>query len=92
VFDKDIFKSDDSMGDAIIDLRPLIAAVKLRKGLPSLQEGMNIRKIVATTENGFASDSVIKIKGGQIVQELCLKLRNVEKGQVELELRWQPRP
>jgi hypothetical protein len=25
------------------------------------------------------------------VQEVCVKLTNVEKGQIELELKWQPR-
>ena len=87
-----MFTADDNMGDGIVDLRPLIAAVKLKKDLQGLHEGMNIRKIVATKENSFVKDSVIKVKNGHVVQEVCLKLKNVEKGQVELELKWQPRP
>ena len=79
------------MGDAQIDIRPLIAAAKLKEGLKNFQDGMNIRKIVASKENGFVKDSVISIKGGCIVQEVCVKLKNVEKGQIELELKWQPR-
>lgn len=90
VFDRDMFKSDDKMGDAQIDLHPLIAAAKLKEGF-QFQEGMNIRKIVASKENGFVTDSVIKFTNGHIVQEICIKLRNVEKGQIELELKWQPR-
>ena len=86
-----MFTADDNMGDGIVDLRPLIAAVKLKKDLQGLHEGMNIRKIVATKENSFVKDSVIKVKNGHVVQEVCLKLKNVEKGQVELELKWQPR-
>lgn len=89
VFDKDMFTADDKMGDAQIDLNPLIAAAKLKEGLKSFQEGMNIRKIVATNENGFVKDSVIKFKNGHIVQEICIKLQNVEKGQIDLELKWQ---
>lgn len=84
-----MFKSDDKMGDAQIDLHPLIAAAKLKEGF-QFQEGMNIRKIVASKENGFVTDSVIKFTNGHIVQEICIKLRNVEKGQIELELKWQP--
>ncbi|MCO5596081.1 hypothetical protein L7F22_050139 [Adiantum nelumboides] len=90
VLDRDLFKADDKMGNAEIDLRTLVAAAKLKAGL-QFQEGMNIRKIVATKENHFATDSVIKFKDGHIVQEICIKLQNVEKGQIELELRWQPR-
>ncbi|KAI5056346.1 hypothetical protein GOP47_0028164 [Adiantum capillus-veneris] len=90
VLDRDMFKADDKMGDAEIDLRTLVAAAKLKAGL-QFQEGMNIRKIVATNDNHFATDSVIKFKDGHIVQEICIKLQNVEKGQIELELRWQPR-
>ncbi|MCO5551351.1 hypothetical protein L7F22_004852 [Adiantum nelumboides] len=90
VLDRDLFKADDKMGNAEIDLRTLVAAAKLKAGL-QFQEGMNIRKIVATNENHFATDSVIKFKDGHIVQEICIKLQNVEKGQIELELRWQPR-
>lgn len=89
VFDRDMFKSDDKMGDAQIDLHPLIAAAKLKEGF-QFHEGMNIRKIVASNENSFVTDSVIKFKNGHIVQEICVKLRNVEKGQIELELKWQP--
>eukprot|EP00250_Pteridium_aquilinum_P009001 c18372_g1_i1 orf=283-774(+) len=89
VFDRDIFSADDKMGKAQIDLCPLIAAVKLKEGLQNFREGQNIRKIAATDENGFTKDSVINFKNGQIVQEICVKLQNVEKGEVELELRWQ---
>ena len=52
-----MFTADDNMGDGIVDLRPLIAAVKLKKDLQGLHEGMNIRKIVATKENSFVKDS-----------------------------------
>jgi hypothetical protein len=91
VFDKDIFKADDNMGDAKIDIKPLIAASKLSEELKTFQNGMNIRKIVASKENGFVTDSVITVKDGYVVQEVCVKLTNVEKGQIELELKWQPR-
>lgn len=90
VLDKDLFKADDTMGDAEIDLRPLSAAAKLKEGLKSFQEGMNIRRVVANNVNGFVKDSVIKFKDGYIVQEVLIKLQHVEKGQIELELKWQP--
>lgn len=90
VLDKDMFSADDEMGDAQIDLRPLLAAAKLKEGLQSFQEGMNIRRVVASNENGFVKDSVIKFKDGHVVQEVSIKLQHVEKGQIDLELQWQP--
>lgn len=91
VFDKDMFSADDKMGDAEIDLHPLVAAAKLQQGVQSFREGMTIQQIVATDENGFVNDSVIKFKNGHIVQVVSINLKNVEKGQIELELKWQPR-
>lgn len=90
VLDKDMFSADDRMGDAQIDLQPLIGVAKRNDGSRILQDGLLLRTIVATRANGFAKDSVIKFKNGQIVQEVCMKLQNVEKGEIELELRWRP--
>ncbi|KAH7372384.1 hypothetical protein KP509_17G001200 [Ceratopteris richardii] len=89
VLDRDIFKADDKMGDAEIKLGMLVTAAKLKAGL-QFQEGMNIRKIAATPENHFAEDSVIKVRDGNIVQEIRIKLQHVEKGQIDLELKWLP--
>lgn len=89
VMDKDSFTADDEMGDFKIDLRPLIETSELKKS-QTYQDGTVIRNIAATAGNGFASDSVIKLKDGNIVQELYVKLQHVEQGKIELELRWQP--
>lgn len=89
VYDKDTFSADDNMGEAHIDLNPLINTVKLKES-HNCEEGVTIRSVAATGENGFTSDSVIKIKKGQIVQKICLRLKNVERGKIKLELVWQP--
>ncbi|KAH7332494.1 hypothetical protein KP509_20G090600 [Ceratopteris richardii] len=90
VFDKDFFTADDEMGDAEIDLRPLVAAAKLNAEV-DFQEGSNIGRVLRTSSNHFVKDSFIKFKDASLVQEICIKLQNVQKGHIELEVRWRPR-
>ncbi|MCO5600481.1 hypothetical protein L7F22_054594 [Adiantum nelumboides] len=87
VYDKDTFTVDDEMGEAQIDLAPLIGAVKQQSHTTFKNDV--IRRIVATKENSLARDSIIKLRDGMLVQELCVKLQNVESGKIELELMWQ---
>ncbi|MCO5601153.1 hypothetical protein L7F22_055272 [Adiantum nelumboides] len=89
VYDKDTFSADDKMGEAQIDLNPLISTVK-GSDSDNCQEGVTIRLVPATWENGFTKDSVIKVKKGQIVQKICIRLKNVERGEIKLDLVWQP--
>ncbi|MCO5554030.1 hypothetical protein L7F22_007556 [Adiantum nelumboides] len=86
VCDKDTFTVDDEMGEALIDLAPLIGAVKQQSHMGP-KNGVTHR-IVATKENSLARDSIIKLRDGMFVQELCVKLQNVESGEIELELMW----
>ncbi|KAI5065947.1 hypothetical protein GOP47_0018571 [Adiantum capillus-veneris] len=90
VFDKNTFTSDDEMGEAQIDLTPLIGAVKLKEQAHTTAENVVIHRVVASKENSLARDSIIKFRNGTIVQECCVKLQNVERGEIELELMWQP--
>eukprot|EP00249_Psilotum_nudum_P008697 c21454_g1_i1 orf=283-915(+) len=89
VLDKDYLSADDKMGDAIIDLRPLLRVAKLHDG-KFFDRSSKSQKLVATKENGMLKDSTIRLKNGSIVQDICVKLKNVEKGQIELELKWCP--
>ncbi|KAI5065949.1 hypothetical protein GOP47_0018573 [Adiantum capillus-veneris] len=89
VYDKDMFTADDKMGEAQIDLNPLISTVKLNES-HDCQEGVIISYVAATSENGFTKDSAIKIKKSRIVQKICIRLKNVESGEIKLELMWQP--
>ncbi|CAL5326071.1 hypothetical protein ACSBR2_022968 [Camellia fascicularis] len=86
VFDKDIFTLDDKMGDAEFDIKPFIEALKMRlEGLPT---GTIITRIKPTRENCLAEESCIVWINGQVVQNMFLRLRNVERGEVELQLQW----
>ncbi|KAI5055092.1 hypothetical protein GOP47_0030237 [Adiantum capillus-veneris] len=89
VYDKDTFSADDKMGEAEIDLTSLIAAVNLNES-QDCEDGVTVRTIPATKENGFAKESLIKLKNGQLVQKVHVRLQNVERGEIKLELMWQP--
>ncbi|EFJ31196.1 hypothetical protein SELMODRAFT_169243 [Selaginella moellendorffii] len=94
VFDYDKFSADDIMGEVEVDLQPIVAAASV------LEEAMEdqiddpgevqIGRCLATAENALVSDSVIRLVGGQIKQDLAVKLQNVESGEVQLELEWVP--
>lgn len=89
VFDKDTFSSDDSMGEADVDIEPLVSAAKayMNAGVFGTKQ---IGKWLATADNALASDSIINLIDGQVKQEVTLKLQNVESGILELELECVP--
>ncbi|KAJ4824927.1 Protein C2-DOMAIN ABA-RELATED 4 [Turnera subulata] len=86
VYDRDIFSLDDKMGDAEFDVGPFLAAVKMN--LDSLPSGTIITKIQPSRQNCLSEESCIVWEDGQVVQNMFLRLRNVECGEIELQLRW----
>ncbi|WOL14086.1 GTPase activating protein 1-like isoform X2 [Canna indica] len=86
VFDKDTFTFDDPMGDAEFDICMLVEAVKMNlKGLPN---GTIITKVTPRRHNCLAEESPVYWSDGTVYQDLVLRLRNVECGELELQLRW----
>lgn len=86
VYDKDTFSLDDKMGDAEFDISQFIEVVKMR--LDNLPSGTIIRKIQPSRENCLAEESCIVWANGKLVQNLFLRLKHVETGEVELQLEW----
>jgi hypothetical protein len=87
VYDKDNFSLDDKMGDAEFDIRPFVEAVKMR--LESLPNETIVTKVQPSRQkNCLAEESHIVYKNGKVVQNMVLRLRNVERGEVELQLHW----
>ncbi|KAG6735250.1 protein C2-DOMAIN ABA-RELATED 4-like [Populus alba x Populus x berolinensis] len=86
VYDKDTFSLDDKMGDAEFDISQFIEVVKMR--LDNLPSGTIIRKIQPCRENCLAEESCIVWANGKVVQNLFLRLKHVETGEVELQLEW----
>ncbi|KAG9439133.1 hypothetical protein H6P81_019298 [Aristolochia fimbriata] len=87
VYDYDTFSADDIMGEAEIDIQPLIGAA-LAIDDPSKFADMQIGKWLKSHDNALISDSTINVVDGKIKQEISLKLQNVESGEIDLELEW----
>lgn len=86
VYDKDTFSLDDKMGDAEFDISSFLEALRMRlEGLPN---GTIIKKILPSRENCLAEESCIVWSNGKLVQNMFLRLRHVECGEVELQLEW----
>ncbi|KAK3188689.1 hypothetical protein Dsin_028250 [Dipteronia sinensis] len=89
VFDHDTFSADDIMGEAEIDIQPLITSA-MAFGDPEMFGNMQIGKWLKSDDNALIDDSIINIVDGKVKQEVSLKLQNVESGELELELEWIP--
>ncbi|CAL1354563.1 unnamed protein product [Linum trigynum] len=86
VYDHDTFTLDDKMGDAEFDIKPFMDALKMNvSGLPN---GTIINKMHPGRQNCLADETCITCVDGKVVQDMCLRLRNVECGEVELQLQW----
>jgi hypothetical protein len=91
VFDKDTFSRDDPMGDAEVDVAPLMeAAATTSPG--DLKSGAVVRSVRPSTRNCLADESHVCWRNGRFVQDMILRLKNVESGEVQLQLQWVPIP
>ncbi|XP_031390357.1 GTPase activating protein 1-like [Punica granatum] len=86
VYDKDTFTLDDKMGDAEFHIGSFLEAQ--RTLLDRVPSGTVISKVQPSRDNCYAKESPIIWKDGKVVQNMVLRLRNVERGEVELEIHW----
>ncbi|KAJ4980379.1 hypothetical protein NE237_031216 [Protea cynaroides] len=89
VYDHDTFSADDIMGEAEVDLQPMLTSA-MAFGDPNMFGNMQIGKWLKSNDNALIEDSIINIVDGKVKQEVLLKLQNVECGELELELEWIP--
>ncbi|KAI4367035.1 hypothetical protein MLD38_022818 [Melastoma candidum] len=88
VYDRDRFSADDKMGDADINMGPFVEALR-GVGLTRLHAGAVVARIQPTRDTCLAEESHIVSNGkGGLTQRMILRLKNVESGEVELELEW----
>ncbi|WOK99955.1 ADP-ribosylation factor GTPase-activating protein AGD12 [Canna indica] len=87
IFDHDVISSDDLMGEAEVDLQPMITAA-MAFGNPDLLSDMQIGKWLQSNDNALVKDSTINIVDGKVKQDVSLKMQNVESGEIDLELEW----
>ncbi|CAI0560218.1 unnamed protein product [Linum tenue] len=89
VYDKDTFSTDDFMGEAEIDIQPLVSAARAYE-TSSINESTQLGKWVASKDNTLVKDGVISLIDGKVKQEISLRLQNVERGVLEIELECVP--
>ncbi|XWS18015.1 hypothetical protein CRYUN_Cryun32bG0005800 [Craigia yunnanensis] len=89
VYDHDTFSADDIMGEAEIDIQPLITSA-MAYGDPEMFGNMQIGKWLKSHDNALLEDSIINIIDGKVKQDVSLKLQNVESGEIYLEVEWLP--
>lgn len=89
VYDYDTFSADDIMGEAEVDIQPLMTAATAF-GDTELLSDMQVGRWLKTSDNALVEDSPINIVSGKIRQEISLKLQNVESGEIHLHLEWLP--
>ncbi|KAK1410365.1 hypothetical protein QVD17_36901 [Tagetes erecta] len=86
VYDRDLFSADDKMGDAEFDFTPFLEAVKMR--FDDIPNDTIITTVKPTRTNCLAEESYITWTDGRVVQNMVLRLRNVESGELEIKLIW----
>lgn len=89
VFDYDTFSADDIMGEAEIDIQPMLTSA-MAYGDASMFGDMQIGKWLKSHDNALLEDSTVNIVDGKIKQEVSLQLQNVESGIIYLEVEWIP--
>ena len=86
MYDHDTFSKDDKMGDAEFDILPFIEALKMN--LTGLANGTVVTRIQPSKHNCLVDESCITYSNGKVVQDMILRLQNVECGEVEIQLQW----
>ncbi|KAG8384181.1 hypothetical protein BUALT_Bualt04G0091400 [Buddleja alternifolia] len=86
VYDYDVFSPDDKMGDAEFDIKMFVEALKMHLG--NIPSGTVITKVKPNRENCLSEESSVIWDNGKVIQHMFLRLRNVESGEIELELNW----
>ncbi|RAL53532.1 hypothetical protein DM860_015569 [Cuscuta australis] len=89
VYDYDTFSCDDIMGEAEIDIQPMITSA-MAFGNAGMFGDMQIGKWLKSHDNALIEDSSVNIVDGKVKQEVLLKLQNVESGEIDLEIEWIP--
>lgn len=87
MYDKDRFSTDDFMGEAEIDIQPLVSAAKASENSKT-EDSVQLGQWVESKENALEGDGdgIFNMVEGKVKQEIALKLQNVERGVLHIEL------
>ncbi|KAK8671338.1 hypothetical protein V6N13_037934 [Hibiscus sabdariffa] len=89
VYDKDTFSHDDFMGEAEIDIQPLVTAAQAHER-SEINESMQLGKSVASKDNTLEKDGIITVTDGRVKQDISVRLQKVERGVLDIEVECVP--
>ncbi|KAL8268929.1 hypothetical protein R6Q59_002727 [Mikania micrantha] len=90
VHDKDTFSDDDNMGVAHLDLSPYIECMERRADLHYLPVGTKLETVKPNEHNNLAEESYIVWNKDAITQDMVLRLKNTETGEMEVQIEITP--
>lgn len=88
MFDKDTFKADDKMGHTHLNLQAISSAARMKRVFNVSAGETKLRKIVPSPDNCVVGDSFISCVNGEVMQDVWLRLCDVESGELELKIKW----
>lgn len=91
VFDKDKFTTDDFMGEAEIDIQPLVSAAKALENGNANEPSKQVEKMAeGKDKDTLVNNDMITVTEGKAKQNIALKLQNVESGELQIEIECVP--
>ena len=88
VFDKDKFSTDDHMGEAEIDIQPLVSAAKSLENSNGSEPSAPLEMRAEGKDKNTLG--MITVAEGKAKQDIALKLQNVESGELHIEIECVP--
>ena len=76
------------MGNAHLNLQPIVSATRMRDILRVSAGETTLRKVIPDGENCLVRESSINCVNGEVVQNVWLRLRGVESGEIELTVKF----
>ncbi|KAM3245263.1 hypothetical protein ACQJBY_056529 [Aegilops geniculata] len=86
VFDHDTFTKDDTMGDAEFSILDFVEIAV--KDMSHIRDDTVMKTFQPNEENCYSADSHIIWKDGKVTQNMALKLRNTDTGELIMHLEW----
>ncbi|KAI3696273.1 hypothetical protein L1987_79285 [Smallanthus sonchifolius] len=86
VYDKDSFSNDDNMGEADVDVKTYVECLRTGLNQNNIPNGTKLHCVQPMKHNCLANEISIVWENGKIVQDMVLKLRDVECGEVEIQI------
>ncbi|GJY03986.1 C2 calcium-dependent membrane-targeting protein [Tanacetum coccineum] len=90
VYDKDTFSDDDNMGIANVDLNPYAECLEMGSDLQDLPTGSKLKTVQPNEYNHLVEESHIIWNMEGITQDMVLRLRDVENGEIEVQIEITP--